>query len=226
VLIARSRDRPIGMVRDMAHLRDVNGVFDTAVRGSDDIAVTDLPEVTDAQLIVASCRDPDAFCTLYDRWAEKLLAFFYRRVFDAEVAVDLLAETFAVAFERRGRYRDTGQPGAAWLYGIASKELARWFRRQEVERKALRRLGIAVPELDDESIARIEALADRDAQRATLNAALARMTDNERDAVRLRVLDELGYAEIAAKLGCTEGAARNRVYRGLARLSTLLEVTT
>jgi len=182
--------------------------------------------VTDAELIVASCRDPGAFRTLYDRRAEKLLAYFYQRVFDAEVAADLLAETFAVAFERRGRYRDTGQPGAAWLYGIARKELSHWFRHQEVERKAIGRLGIAVPELDDESSARIEALADLDTQRATLGAAMARLTDHERDAVRFRVVDELAYTEIAAKLGCTEGAARTRVHRGLARLSTLLEVAS
>jgi RNA polymerase sigma-70 factor (ECF subfamily) len=181
-------------------------------------------DVTDAELIVASRRDPGAFRVLYDRWAEKLLAYFYRRVFDAEVAADLLAETFAVAFERRGRYRDTGQPGAAWLFGIASKELSHWFRHQQVERRAIQRLGITVPELDDESMARIEALADLDAQRSALGAAMARMTERERDAVRLRVVDELGYAEIAARLGCTEGAARTRVHRGLARLSTLLEV--
>ena len=95
-----------------------------------------------------------------------------------------------------------------------------------MEHRAIRRLGITVPELDDESIARIETLADLDTQRATLGAAMARMTDRERDAVRLRVVEELGYTEIAARLGCTEGAARSRVHRGLARLSTLLEVAT
>ena len=95
-----------------------------------------------------------------------------------------------------------------------------------MEHRAIRRLGITVPELDDESIARIEELADIDAQRAALGAAMARMTNRERDAVRLRVMDELGYTEIAARLGCTEGAARSRVHRGLARLSTLLEVAT
>jgi len=46
--------------------------------------------VTDAELIVASRRDPAAFRALYDRWAERLLAYFYRRVYDAEVASDLL----------------------------------------------------------------------------------------------------------------------------------------
>jgi RNA polymerase sigma-70 factor (ECF subfamily) len=117
--------------------------------------------VTDAELIVASRRDPAAFRELYDRWADKLLAWFYRRVLDAEVAADLLVETFAVAFERRHRFRDTGQPGAAWLFGVAAKELSHWFRHQVVERRAVRRLGIAVPALADESIARIEALADK-----------------------------------------------------------------
>jgi RNA polymerase sigma-70 factor, ECF subfamily len=101
-------------------------------------------------------------------------------VLDAEVACDLLAETFAVAFERRRRFRDVGAPGAAWLYGIAAKELAHWFRRQEVERRAIRRLAIEVPPLDDESIARIEALADVD--REALAAALEQMGRGERDA--------------------------------------------
>jgi RNA polymerase sigma-70 factor, ECF subfamily len=179
----------------------------------------------DAELIVASRHDPHAFRELYDRWAERLLAYFYIRVLDAEVAADLLAETFAVAYERRGRFRDIGRPGGAWLYGIASKELAHWFRRQAVDRRALQRLGLHVPPLDDESIARIEALVDVDARRADLVAALDQMSSLERDAVELRVVSELEYEEIATRLGCTEAAARVRVHRGLARLNRLMEAT-
>jgi RNA polymerase sigma factor (sigma-70 family) len=144
-------------------------------------------------------------------------------VFDAEVAADLLAETFAVAHERRARFRDVGKPGGAWLHGIAAKELSHWFRRQEVERRAVRRLGIEMPQLDDESIARIEALADVGHQREALAGAMARMTSDERVAVELRVVDELAYAEIAARLDCTENTARQRVHRGLARLNNLMQ---
>jgi RNA polymerase sigma-70 factor (ECF subfamily) len=182
-------------------------------------------EQTDAQLLTASRRDPAAFRELYDRWADRLLAYFYRRVLDPEVAADLLAETFAVAFERRNRFRDVGRPGAAWLYGIAAKELSHWFRRQEVELRAVRRLAIEVPALDDDSIARIEALADMDSHREALGAALRGMTETERHAVELRVVEELGYAEIAVALDCTEAAARVRVHRGLARLNHLMEAT-
>jgi RNA polymerase sigma-70 factor (ECF subfamily) len=179
---------------------------------------------TDAELLIASRHDAAAFRELYDRWAEPLLAYFYRRVLDAEVAADLLAETFAVAFERRGRFRDLGRPGGAWLYGIAGRQLSHWFRRQEVERRGLRRLGIDRPTLDDESIARIEALADLDTHRAALAAALPQIGERDRQAVELRVIDELDYSEIAAALVCSEAAARTRVHRGLARLNRLMEV--
>jgi RNA polymerase sigma factor (sigma-70 family) len=181
---------------------------------------------TDAELIVAARDDPAAFRELYDRWAEQMLAYFQRRVLDPEVAADLLAETFAVAFERRRRFRDVGRPGAAWLYGIAAKELSHWYRRQRVELRAVRRLAVDVPPLDDESIARIEALADLDAHREALAAALDRMGGAERDAVELRVVSELGYAEIARRLDCTEAAARVRVHRGLARLHRLMEAAS
>jgi RNA polymerase sigma-70 factor (ECF subfamily) len=180
--------------------------------------------VTDAELIIASRQDPAAFRELYDRWADRLLAYIYRRVFDAEVAADLLAETFAVAYERRARFRDVGKPGGAWLYGIAAKELSHWFRSQEVERRAVRRLGIEVPELDDESVVRIEALADLDAHREALAEALGQMTGGERAAVELRVVGELPYSEIAARLDCTENTARQRVHRGLARLNNLMQM--
>jgi RNA polymerase sigma-70 factor (ECF subfamily) len=181
--------------------------------------------VTDADLILASRDDPRAFRQLYDRLADELLAYFYRRVLDPEVAADLLAETFAVAFAKRHRFRDRGAPGAAWVYGIARRELAHWFRHERVERRALRRLGVEVPQLDQESIARIEAMVELDGYRVALASALERISEREREAVRLRVVSDLSYSQIAERLRCSEAAARTRVCRGLARLSDLMEAT-
>ena len=49
------------------------------------------------------------------------------------------------------------------------------------------------------------------------------LTDGVADAVRFRVIDGLAYADVAARLGCTEVAARQRVARGLSHLSEQLE---
>jgi RNA polymerase sigma-70 factor, ECF subfamily len=178
---------------------------------------------SDAQLIIASAADPAAFRELYDRWAEPLLTYFMRRVFDAEVAADLLAETFAVAYQRRDRFRDIGRAGGAWLYGIAAHELSHFFRRRDVETRALRRLGIERPPLDVESERRIAALLEGSEYRAQLRAAMDRLPQQTREAVELRVIAELEYEEIAERLGCRPSAARTRVHRGLVRLNELME---
>ncbi len=72
--------------------------------------------------------------------------------------------------------------------------------------------------LDDEHRERIEALADLTGVRD----ALGQLPSGLADAVSLRVADELPYADVAARLGCTEPAARMRVSRGLAQLADLL----
>jgi RNA polymerase sigma factor (sigma-70 family) len=178
---------------------------------------------SDAELILASSEDPAAFRELYDRWAQQLMQYFVRRVFEAETAADLLAETFAVAYERRRRFTDVGRPGGVWLYGIAAKELAHFFRRREVEMRAARRLGLERPAVDLESETRITALIEGDEYRAGLRKALDQLSADVREAVELRVVAEHGYEEIARRLECSPAAARTRVHRGLARLNKLME---
>ena len=178
---------------------------------------------SDAALLKASRHDPAAFRTFYDRWAHEIMTYCYRRTWDPEVATDLTAETFAIAFEKRGRFRERGRPAGAWLYGIASRELKRFRRRSLTELRAVRRLGVRLPEMDDESIARIEELIDLAPLRRALGSALVEMSAADREVLRLRVVEGLPYRVVAAELGCSEGAARVRVHRALGRLRVGLE---
>lgn len=99
--------------------------------------------------------EPSAFAEVYTAMAPRLLAFFTRRTFDAEAAADLTAETFACAFESRRRFRGrTDHEAIGWLYGIAHHQLNHYVRRGIVERKAIQRLGIQVPPLDEDDYER------------------------------------------------------------------------
>jgi RNA polymerase sigma-70 factor (ECF subfamily) len=177
---------------------------------------------TDAQLLAAARQDPAAFGVLYDRHAVAVLGFFARRTACPATAADLTAETFAEAYASRRRYRDTGDPATAWLFAIARHQLWGFMRRQAVDDRARRRLGITPVALDEHSYERIEELADLHALRGALQDALASLPPQQAEAIRLRVLHELSYADVAGRLGCTEGAARVRVCRGLDRLARLL----
>jgi RNA polymerase sigma-70 factor, ECF subfamily len=178
---------------------------------------------TDAELLLASRAEPGAFVELYRRHAEDLLRYFARRTLDPEAAAELTAETFAEAFASRARYRDTGANGVAWIYGIAKHQLSRFFRSGAVEANARRKLGMPVRSLEGEDYERIEELVDVTPVRAALAEALDGLAEDQREALRLRVIDGLSYQEVAERLACGEAAARQRVSRGLRRLGLVLQ---
>jgi RNA polymerase sigma factor (sigma-70 family) len=180
-------------------------------------------ERTDTQLLIASRTEPEAFTELYRRHAEDLLRYFARRTLDPETAAELTAETFAEAFASRATYRDQGVNGVAWLYGIARHRLGRFFRSGRVDAAARRKLGMPERDLPSEDYERIEDLIDFAPIREALAEALETLSPDQREAMRLRVIDGLGYAEVAERLECTEQNARQRVSRGLKKLALLLQ---
>ena len=180
-------------------------------------------ERTDAELLLASREDPATFVELYRRHAEDLLRYFARRTLDPESAAELTAETFAEAFASRGTYRDTGANGVAWVYGIARHQLGRYFRAGRVDAGARKKLGMPERDLVPEDYERIEDLIDFAPIRAALAEALETLQDDQREALKLRVIDGLPYPEVASKLHCAETAARQRVSRGLRRLAIVLQ---
>jgi RNA polymerase sigma factor (sigma-70 family) len=161
---------------------------------------------------------------LYERMSGALLVFFARRAFDGEVALDLTAETFARVLESRRRFRGRDDREAvSWVWGIARNVLGEYFKRGRVERRALRRVGLAPPAVSDEEIERIEQLAGVDELRSAVAEALGELGDDQRHALRLRVVEELEYPLVARRLGVSEATARARVSRGLRRLAVALE---
>jgi RNA polymerase sigma-70 factor (ECF subfamily) len=165
---------------------------------------------TDAELLAAARTDASAFRSLYDRYAARVLRYHERRTADADAAHDLTAETFAQAWLARGRFRDeAGGSAAPWLFAIARHVLLASVRRRKLEQTAARRLGL---ERSGTAAEPEEAWLDG------LDEALADLPEGQREAIRLRVVDDLEYDRVAASLGTTPEAARVRVHRGLATL--------
>lgn len=163
---------------------------------------------------------PDHISRLYAEHAAGLLRFFARRTLQAEVAVDLVAETFAQAFADRAQFRGDGDREAlAWIYAIARHELSEYFRRGTVERRSLARLGIQQRQLTEEDYERVEQLASLDGLRAELARGLAELTEQHREALQLRIVQERTYPEMAARLRISEQTARARVSRALRALA-------
>jgi RNA polymerase sigma-70 factor (ECF subfamily) len=143
---------------------------------------------------------------------------------EPEVAVDLTAETFAVALRSWGTLCPLGpEQRRAWLFTVARRLYGRYARRARVERRAVERLGIQVPPVHRDDLALIEERCGLGELRAALGLELARLSNEQREALRLRVVEERPYDEVARRLGVSEQTARARVSRGLRALTAALE---
>lgn len=170
-------------------------------------------EATDAELLAACHAHEEPFAVFYRRHERLIAGWLIRRCGRPELAADLLAEVFAAAYLAAPRFRPGPQPAQAWLLGIARHKLLNSMRKARVEASARRRLEVEAIELCAASAAALEELESEDPM-----VLLAELPPDQREAVQARVLEDLDYRELAARLQVSPAVARKRVSRGLSAL--------
>jgi RNA polymerase sigma-70 factor (ECF subfamily) len=163
---------------------------------------------------VARARvDRAAFAPLYTRYFDPVYRYCYRRLGSHEAAADAVSLVFANALAALPRYHDG--PFAAWLFTIARNVVANSYRssRSQSQLDEAAELPDTGPSPEELAIA-----AD---ERRTLLALLARLPEEQRQVVELR-LSGLSGPEIAHALGRSHGAVKVAQFRAIARLRTLM----
>jgi RNA polymerase sigma-70 factor (ECF subfamily) len=148
-------------------------------------------------------------------------ALVYRVAFgilrDEERAADAAQETFLKAFKGLKGFRGDAA-FKTWLLTIAANEargdLRRSGRRQELSLEA------AGPVPSKEVSAAESMEMEEDAHR--VRALLSNLPEKQKQAVTLRIFEELSFREIGAIIGSSEGAARVNYHHGIRRLKEML----
>ncbi len=172
----------------------------------------------DSDAVSASLHTPAGFATIFDRHFDAVHAYLQRRV-GPDLADELSAQTFLVAFDKRRGY-DPAQPDARpWLFGIATN-LVRRHHRDEVRQFRAYARSAEDPVLD--AFDGVEARLDASEMRRELVDALAQVPVEELDALLLYAWAELSYPEIAAALEIPTGTVRSRLSRARGRIRAAL----
>ena len=108
------------------------------------------------------------------------------------------------------------------MFGVARNQLAAYYRTGAIKQRALEKLRWAAPSLGADDREWIDRAVDLEALSPALDEALAELPQKRRQAVQLRVVEDLPYDAIAKRLGCSEQTARAHVSRGLRRLERVL----
>ena len=171
-----------------------------------------IPVVSEAQMkalmVAGMAGDERAYHALLTLSAERLRAYFRRRLAgrDADVE-DLVQETLVAVHGKRASY-SPALPFTAWLHGIARYRLIDHLRREG--RRA------SVP-LDDVDLA-MEPDADSVLAAIDVETLLAELPPKQEIAIRLTRLEGLSTREAAERSGQSEPAVKVNVHRGLGRL--------
>lgn len=155
--------------------------------------------------------DLDAFNALVSRWEARIYNYLLRITGHSEDALDLCQDTFIKAYQNLARLEDPARFGP-WLYRIAHNEAMSHLRRPQRE-----------SELDEATAAALKgpSLAPVEASLA-VEAALARLSPEQREAVMLKIYEGFKFEEIAAILNCPASTIKSRVYTGLELLKEML----
>ena len=174
---------------------------------------------TDAQLIVASHDEPEAFAGLFDRYSGMLYRYVVRRV-GPEAADDLVGETFLIAFQRRDRYDPGYADARPWLFGIVTKLISRHRRTEAARYRAVERSPREV--VTEGPADRVAMGVSAASTRPALAGALGGLSGGDREVLLLIAWADLSYEETAAALGIPVGTVRSRLNRARRKVRAAL----
>lgn len=168
------------------------------------------------QLLARAQASADGFGELFDRYYDRVYAYAYRRVNARTTAEDIAACTFEDAFRAIHRLRWRGKPVIAWLYRIASRRVADYYRQNG-------RIRAAQHDTPSDPTETAQAAMERTERQALVRAGLEKLSRGDQEIIRLIYFDELQAADVAAILDCTANSVYVRLHRALKRLQVILE---
>lgn len=173
---------------------------------------------SDEQLIErARGGDAEAFATLYEDLAPRVLRFLCHHVTNPDMAEELMQRTFVKVVEALPRFevrRDV--PLRAWVFRLARNVMI------DDHRTAHPALDLEMIPDQPSDLPGPEQLVEAEVQRRELLQALERLPKDEHDVIVYRFFGGLAPHEVAPLLHRSDGAVRVLQHRALRRLRGLL----
>jgi RNA polymerase sigma factor (sigma-70 family) len=179
----------------------------------------------DGHLVTSEAARRRRFDALFDGHRFDVASYCSWRTASRSDAEDAVAEVFLVAWRRIDSV-PSGAAARAWLYATARRVIANQ-RRSRRRRHALedRLMQERLPDASRTAVVNTSAASAvaTSPDDATVRAALARLSDRDREVLLLVEWEGLRPAELAAVFGCREVTARGRLHRARSRFRDAFE---
>jgi RNA polymerase sigma-70 factor (ECF subfamily) len=176
----------------------------------------------DAQLMVRVREgDDESFRVLLEKHRNPLVHFLHRMVQDAGASEELAQEVFLRIYRSRSSYEPSAK-FTTWMFRIASHVALNWLRDERHERAAERLdAGRTAENSGGELPAReirdsrplVEQSMVHETRLREIRDSIAALPAKQRAAVLMHKYEEMGYAQIAEALECSESAVKSLLFR-------------
>jgi RNA polymerase sigma-70 factor (ECF subfamily) len=159
--------------------------------------------------------DAEAFQTLYESYLDTIYRYVYYKVGNGQLAEDLTQQIFMKAWEAIHRYQWRELPFQHWLLRLARNTVIDHYRSSKPASATLMDpVGDGVD--PEEELAQSEMIR-------TLQEAVRRLPDEQREVIVLRFIEQMPHADVARHLGKSAATVRVIQHRALQALRRLLE---
>ena len=160
--------------------------------------------------------DQEALGWLYELFYPKVYNYAYLQLGDVQQAEDLASEVLLRVLESLKGYRFRGVPLTAWVFRIARNYLIDLHRRRQ--RRPQVGLYEGIPSAEDSP----HAVAERTVAQDERRLALTGLTEEQRQVIILKFVEDMDNASVARVMGRSQGAVKSLQHRALASLRKIL----
>ena len=181
-------------------------------------------ERTDEELMQQLMQgNSQSFALLYDRYAEKLIRYFYRMLGqDRDKAEDFTQDLFTKIIEKPQLF-DTTKKFSTWVFSVACNMCKNEYRRLAVRSGTVNDEAKAVRAKDEDSENVVDYMDKKNFDHL-LQVELGLLDEKHRSVFILRFQEEMSIKEISEALGINEGTVKSRLFYTLKKLSEKLKV--
>ena len=161
--------------------------------------------------------DEAAHRALFDAYYPRVFSFVARRLGDASLAEEVVADVFFEVWRSADRYEGRSRV-SSWLFGIAQfKCMAADRNRKRSKRSAVIPTRVEhLHAMPDE--AELEEVLQMREQLRRTRSLLNDLPQGQREVLELAFFDELSYDEIGDRLGISQGTVKSRIARARQQL--------
>jgi len=176
------------------------------------------------KLIELAQQNPDEFQHLFNKYYDVIFNYALRRTGDVHLADDVAATTFLKAFDQIKHFQWRGSSFSAWLYRIATNEIAQLYRKTKRTTPLTSELAANLRDerSSDSALLEAEELVANNEKFKRIHAALSKLKIKYQTALTLRYFEDKSIKEIAAILYISENTVKTHLRRGLKQLKEYL----